>query len=99
MLGRARPEMCGCTNAWLPALPQAGRSNMPPPHAAGAVFPRTRRSRSSVTRLCQPSGGSIAIDLQSGDAQARDPMGLNRALPSEEFLYRQFVAAANFLKR
>jgi len=52
----------------------------------------------SVARLRQPSGRSVAVDLQPGDTQTRDAVRLYRALPSEEFLDRQLVAAADFLK-
>jgi len=51
----------------------------------------------SVARLRQPSGRSVAVDLQPGDTQTRDAVRLYRALPSEEFLDRQLVAAADFL--
>jgi hypothetical protein len=53
--------------------------------------------KSSITRFGQPSGRSVAIDLQSGHSQTRDPVGIDSALPSEEFFYGKLVAAANFL--
>src|SRR5438874_151272 len=55
-------------------------------------------SWNSVARLCKRSGRGVAVDLQPGDAQTRDAVSLNRALPSKEFFDRQLVAAANFLK-
>src|SRR5271165_3820385 len=52
----------------------------------------------SITRFGEPSGRCIAVDLQPGHAQTCDPVGFDRTLPGEEFLYRQLVAVANFLE-
>ena len=52
----------------------------------------------SKTRFGQPRGRRVAIDLQSGHPQTRDPVGVYRALPSEEFFYGKLIAAANFFQ-
>ena len=59
--------------------------------------PRGAEKRSK-TRFGQPRGGRITIDLQSGHPQTRDPVGIDRALPSEEFFYGKLIAAANFFQ-
>jgi hypothetical protein len=41
---------------------------------------------------------SIAVDLQSGNAQSRDTMCLNRALPGDELFGRQIIAATSFFE-
>jgi len=51
-------------------------------------FPTHAPEQRSVARFCQPSGGSVAVYLQSRDAQAGNPMRFDRKLPGEEFLYR-----------
>jgi hypothetical protein len=79
-------------NCWDP-LERLSRSV---PHAhlltAGAA------EKSSITRFGQPSGRSVAIDLQSGHPQTRDTVCIDGALPSEEFFYGKLIAAANFLQ-
>ena len=40
----------------------------------------------------------IAIDLQPGDAETRDAVPVDRALPSEELLDRQVVALAHLIE-
>src|SRR5437016_4549177 len=52
----------------------------------------------SVTRFGKPGGGSVAVDLQPGHAQTCDPVSFDGTPPSEEFFYRQLVAAANFFE-
>jgi hypothetical protein len=59
---------------------------------------RAPKERGSVAGLGQPSGRGVAVDLQPGDAQTRDPVVFDRALPGEELLYRELVASANFLE-
>src|SRR6266404_2195150 len=56
------------------------------------------RERGSVAGFSQPGGRGVAVDLQPGDAQTCDPVGFDRALPGEEFLYRELVASANFIE-
>src|SRR5271167_1572587 len=53
---------------------------------------------SSKTRFGEPSGRSVAIDLQSGYPQTRDPVGIDRALPGEELFDGKLIAAADFLQ-
>src|SRR5260370_35307449 len=55
-----------------------------------------RAETSSKTRFGQPRGRRVAIDLQSGHPQTRDPVGVDRALPSEEFFYGNLIPASNF---
>ena len=62
------------------------------------LFTASGAEKTSITRFGQPSGGSVAIDLQSGYSQTGDPVGINSALPSEEFFYGKLIAAANFLQ-
>src|SRR5437868_13835607 len=52
----------------------------------------------SKTRFGQPCGGSVAIDLQSGHPQTRNPVSIDRALPSKEFFYGELIPAANFFQ-
>src|ERR1700721_1496952 len=61
-------------------------------------LPENGAEKSSVTRFGQPSRRRIAIDLQWGHPQTRDPVGIDGALPSEEFFYGKFITAANFLQ-
>jgi hypothetical protein len=65
---------------------------------SGAALLTAAAEKSSKTRFGQPRGRSVAIYLQSGHPQTRDPVGIDRALPSEEFFYGQLIAAANFLQ-
>lgn len=65
---------------------------------ACATAYRSGAEKSSKARFGQPSGRSVAIYLYSGHPQARDPMGIDRALPSEEFFYGQLITAANFFQ-
>ena len=66
------------------------------PHARLLTAGGTEKS--SKTRFGQPSGRGIAIDLQSGNPQTRDPVGIDRALPSEEFFDGKLIAPADFLQ-
>jgi len=40
----------------------------------------------------------MAVDLQSSNAQSRDAMCLNRALPGDELFGGQLIAATNFFE-
>lgn len=53
----------------------------------GQLLTRTvPRKGGLVTGLGQPRGRSVAVDLQTGDAQTGNPVGFDGALPGEEFL-------------
>src|ERR1700736_3800219 len=77
---------------------QAGRGKSATRLADGLLTPPCPRGRGSVAGFGQPSGRGVAVDLQPGDAQTRDAVGFDRALPRKEFLYRELVASANFLE-
>jgi hypothetical protein len=64
-------------------------------HRAPADCPRQAACRrpagadqSSVAWSCQPSWGGATVYLQSGDAQAGNPVSFDCSLPGLEFLYR-----------
>ena len=61
-------------------------------------LPASGAEKSSITRFGQPSRRCIAIDLQSGHPQTRDPVGIDSALPCKEFFYGKLITAANFLQ-
>src|SRR6266851_9158581 len=46
------------------------------------------RQRRSVARFAQTGGRAVAVDLQPGNAQTRNPVRFDRVLPGEEFFNR-----------
>jgi hypothetical protein len=47
-----------------------------------------RAAQCSVAWSCQPSWGGVTVYLQSGDAQAGNPVSFDCSLPGLEFLHR-----------
>ena len=56
--------------------------------SGSAAFLQPNRQRRSVARFAQTGGRAVAVDLQPGNAQARNPVRFDRVLPGEEFFNR-----------